>query len=163
MLKRSIIVRDTYEMKNKTLFLILIFLALLTSNSIFSQETRERKNAVSFGLFGTSPIVGITYERLLTNTISAEVGVGFFGLGAGVNYYPFGLKAKKVNFFTGLKYSYIEDFVLLNLDEQFYDSKLYIPIGINYLSPWNMNFGLDIGPAIIGEGFLGNFKIGFRF
>ncbi|MDT7832960.1 hypothetical protein RQM59_11250 [Flavobacteriaceae bacterium S356] len=150
-------------MKSKNPVIVLLFLALITFNDGFSQETRERKNAVSFSLFGTSPILGITYERLLTNTISAEVGVGLIGLGAGVNYYPLGLKARKVNFYTGLKYSYIEDFILLNLDEQFYDSKVYIPIGINYLSPWNMNFGLDIGPAIVGNGFLGNVKIGFRF
>lgn len=150
-------------MKSKNLCITLFVLALLTSNGLFSQETRERKNAVSFGLFGTSPIVGISYERLLTKVISAEVGVGLLGLGAGVNYYPFGLKARKINVYTGLKYSYIDDFILLNLDEEFYDSKLYVPLGINYLSPWNMNFGLDVGPAVVGNGFLGNVKIGFRF
>jgi len=150
-------------MKTKKPLIILILLALLTSSNAMSQEGRERKNSISLSAFGTSPVIGITYERLLTKAISAEAGVGFFGLGIGVNYYPFTVKQGKVNFYTGIKYSYIEDFLIFDLAEHFYDSKLYIPFGINYLSSWNMNFGLDIGPAIVGEGFLGNLKIGFRF
>ncbi len=150
-------------MKTKIPILFIVFLMLFSPGNMFSQETRERKNALSFSAFGTSPILGITYERLLTKSMSVEAGVGLIGLGVGVNYYLFGLKARKVNFYTGLKYSYIDDLILFNLDEQFYDEKLYVPFGINYLSPWNMNFGLDAGPAIVGNGFLGNVKIGFRF
>lgn len=150
-------------MKTRNPLCVILVLVVLISQSVQSQEKRERKNIVSASFFGTSPILGFSYERLLSKSFSAEVGVGLIGLGAGVNYYPFTVQERKVNFYTGIKYSYVEDLIIFDLKDQFYDEKLYIPIGINYFSPWNMNFGLDIGPAIVGQGFLGNLKVGFRF
>lgn len=150
-------------MKIKNPFRVALILTFLICGNMQSQEKRERKNIVSVSIFGASPVAGFTYERLLSKSFSVEAGVGLIGFGVGANYYPFSIEQRKVNFYTGIKYSYIEDLIIFDLKDQFYDEKLYVPVGINYFSPWNMNFGIDIGPAIIGQGFLGNLKVGFRF
>jgi hypothetical protein len=117
---------------------------------LFSQDKKEglegvKKNAVSFNFLGTSPIVGITYERILSEFVSLELGVGMPGFGAGVKIMPFKIKASTMMFTTGLMITYAdykEGFIASGKRVQ-----LYVPIGIGYYGRKGFNFGIDVGPA----------------
>lgn len=97
-------------MKNKYLILICI---LFLGSTIYSQgiknETDEiRKNAISFNLLGTTPVLGITYERILSNKISFEIGLGLPSIGVGMKIFPYGIREEKLMFHTGITATYID-------------------------------------------------------
>lgn len=119
-----------------------------------------RKNAISANLLGSSSIVGLTYERLLSERISAEFGAGYLGVGAGLKIFTSGVKEDKTMFHTGATVTFYTELEA---------TIAYIPIGSSYFGKQGLNFGIDIGPAIISDGdmsifFLwGNLKLGIRF
>lgn len=121
-----------------------------------------KKNAISANLLGTSPVLGITYERLLSQYTGIEVGLGLFSLGAGVKVYPWKAKTGKVVFHTGGTVTYFS----LPLAGELVVA--YVPIGFSFFSPGGFNFGLDLGLAYWQDSFgsvnlWGNLKVGFRF
>lgn len=121
-----------------------------------------RKNGISVNLLGASPLFGLTYERLLARFLSLEVGLGIFGVGAGVKVYPFKAKEGKAIFHTGITRA---------AEAISRKTVTYVPLGISYFSRGGFNFGIDLGPAYYGdnggpdEGFsvYGNLKLGIRF
>ena len=128
---------------------IIIIMSLLLSSNIYSQsfddneplnnnDFIENKNSISINMFGTSGIVGISYERLLFNSLRLEVGVGMFGFGAGISYYPLKIKKNKISPYIGVKHNVI---VLYSY------KSTYIPIGLTYFYGDKFNFGADIGFA----------------
>ena len=158
--------------KRKNYLLFFAFLIIFQLYSQNEKESIERKNSISLNLFGTSGIVGISYERLFINRIGLEVGVGLYGFGGGVIYYPLTIQKNKINPYIGVKYNQLIVFVR---------EATYIPFGITYTSKWNVNFGADIGFAYYPDkqfgtnaplfsikentniGYLWNAKIGYRF
>lgn len=158
--------------KKRTYILIFAFLFIFQLYSQNDKEPIERKNSISLNLFGTSGMAGVTYERLLLNHLGLEAGVGLYGFGGGVSYYPLVVKKNKINPYIGLKYNQI--IVLIR-------EAIYMPIGITYTSKWKLNFGTDMGFAYYPEkkfgsnaplfeikkssqiGYLWNVKIGYRF
>lgn len=82
-------------MKSRTLtLLIFLCISLYNTTSCVAQEVGEwalvsKKNAISLNVAGTTPFVGITYERLLSNQFNLEVGLGVLSIGAAIKYYPF--------------------------------------------------------------------------
>ena len=158
--------------KRNTYLLIFSFLFVFQLYSQNEKELIERKNSISLNLFGTSGIVGVTYERLLFNHIGLEAGFGLYGFGGGITYYPLVVQNNKINPYVGIKYNQI--IVLVR-------EATYVPLGITYTSKWNVNFGADIGLAYYPEkqfgsnaplfsikedsniGYLWNVKIGYRF
>ena len=156
----------------KKAFYIFIFLLVFQSYGQVEKEFVERKNSVSINVFGSSGIAGVTYERLFFNHMGLEVGLGAFGFGGGITYYPLAVQKNKINPYIGVKYNQI----IVMLSEA-----VYAPIGITYTSKWNVTFGADIGFAYYPDkrfggnvpmfkikensqiGYLWNVKIGYRF
>jgi len=153
---------------------IISILILLSSPFSYGQEapaenTSVRKNAISFNILGVTPLVGITYERVLSKKLSIELGVGFPSIGGGIKFFPWNMGTNKLLFYTGFMDSHepFEDFSLI-VD---YPNIAYIPFGISYFGKHGIHWGLDVGPAIAlipaeADGYLipyGNFKVGYRF
>jgi len=144
---------------------------LLSSSTVFAQDNTSdfkniRKNAISVSVLGISPLVGITYDRIVSENLSLEIGVGIPSFGAGVKFYPFGIKESKFMFHTGLSgtYLYTAAFGVWDKDE---DSGIfvgYVPIGVSYFGKKGFNLGADIGPAMADQTLLYyNLKLGYRF
>jgi len=136
------------------------------------------KNSFSGNFFGTSSVIGATYERMISDKIIVEGGIGLVGIGAGFSYYPFNIKKSKLCPYTGIK---ISSLVLVDMGG---GGIVYIPLGLTLFTKNKVNVGMDIGPAYGewneangGPGgavqdkeptsttlyFYGNLKIGFRF
>lgn len=122
----------------------------LCSTIVFSQVKNDgidglKKNAISFNFIGTTPVIGVTYERILSQYLSLEVGVGIPSLGAGVKIMPFKIKGSTMMFTTGFSTTYAD-----YKDNWLSSGKrvqLYVPIGISYYGTKGFNFGFDIGPS----------------
>ena len=109
--------------------------------------TRDRfdeikRNAISANLLGTSSVIGITYERLLSARTSLEFGIGAIGLGAGVKFFPSKVKQSRGIFHTGLSATYHNSLGWGSVVD------LYLPIGLSLFGEKGLNFGIDIGPAL---------------
>ena len=156
---------------------IIIAIVVLKSISGFSQDTTDpkvplKKNAISFNLLGTIAVYGVLYERVLSNKISAEAGIGIVGGGIGLKYYFWDMKHKKPLLYIGLTTAYSPAFFTggeagIGGDGFF----AYIPIGISYFGKKRLNLGLDVGAGSTFKKYhekidiypYGNFRIGFRF
>lgn len=131
----------------KIIFITVVFLC---SISLFSQKKTDKlkgikKNAISFNFLGTTPVVGITYERIISEYMSLELGVGSPGLGAGVKIMPSKIKENTMMFTTGLTTTYAD-----YKDGWLASGKrvqLYVPIGVSYYGIKGFNFGIDLGPG----------------
>lgn len=126
---------------------IIVFFAFLISNNVKAQETETFKNdiethSVSGNVLGSSSLVGITYERVLSKKFIFEVGLGYVGLGTGITFYPFKIKKFNVCPYTGIKFSF------LVLPEVVGAYGGYIPFGVTLFSKHRVNIGIDIGPAL---------------
>ncbi len=128
----------------------LIISMILCSTAVFSQEDSSnfdgiRKNAISFNFLGTTPIIGITYERILFKHLSLEVGVGIPSVGAGIKVFFKEIEEQKMMFNTGLTVFYV-DFG----DDPFIGGSgtvIYLPIGLSFYGIKGFNLGVDAGPA----------------
>lgn len=156
----------------KTFLLSAIVVIFSFTLNAQSNETEIQKNSFSVNILGPSSVVGITYERIVKNSIILEVGVGLIGVGAGISFYPFNIKASKLSPYVGAKFSTA---VLVDVGGGYVG---YIPLGVTFFSKHKINIGLDIGPAygqLSESGFAeneetettiylyGNLKIGLRF
>jgi len=151
----------------KQFVLILIFLPIL----LFGQVIE--KNSISGNILGSSSILGITYERYLSDRIIVEFGVGMVGIGTGLNYYISQIKTESWCPYVGLKYSTL---ILVDMGGGILT---YIPFGVTLFTSSKLNIGADIGPSYakwISSDFMefesnetkkfllhGNIKIGIRF
>ena len=153
----------------KHFLLILIFLPIF----LFGQGFE--KNSISGNILGSSSILGITYERTLSNHIIIEFGVGMVGIGVGLNYYISQIKTEAWCPYVGLKCSTL---ILVDMGGGILT---YIPFGVTFFtsSKLKLNIGADIGPSYakwISSDFMefestetktfslhGNMKIGIRF
>ncbi len=159
----------------------LFFFLFLLHSAIDAQiedQNALQKNVLSLSILGTSSYGGITYERIVSQRASLEMGIGLIGFGLGATYYPFGeIRIGKLNPFLGMKYS---RYTMIHGDLRFV---IYSPFGLIYVSRFGLNFAVDVGPAFFRNisyggrdllasvntypfsnwGVWGNFKIGFRF
>jgi hypothetical protein len=69
---------------------ILLFISTSDSYSQTDQSEQAplKKNAISFSFLGSTPAIGFVYERVLSNKLTGEIGLGVVSAGAGVKYYP---------------------------------------------------------------------------
>ncbi len=152
---------------NVFLTLILVFMSFFVNG----QETTSdfdsmRKNAISFNILGATPIIGITYERIVSKNISVEVGGGIPSFGAGFKYYPSGIKESQMLFHTGLSGSFVESssFDVWGTSDNTWVFLGYLPIGVSYFGKKGFNLGVDLGPAVADTfAIWGNVKVGYRF
>lgn len=57
-------------------------------NSNDPKSRPEEKNFISISLGSTTPVAGVTYERVFAGYFGLEGGIGFFSAGAGFKIYP---------------------------------------------------------------------------
>lgn len=141
-------------MRNRDFFIILT-LILFSFSSLHSQETVEessalRKNGVSFNFFGTTPLIGVTYERIVSDNVVFEVGVGIPSIGMGMKIFPKPVKGEKAMLHFGLTVAYINSGD--NEITGYTGSLVYFPVGFSYYGKNGFNLGLDGGPGILKEG-----------
>jgi hypothetical protein len=149
----------------------------VSSLVVFCQNNGElpiRKNAFSLNIAGITPLVGFSYERLIKQKVCLETGLGLFSYGFGISYLPPKISRGQLHPYLGLKFS---AFALPDVGNHKY---FYLPLGVNYITAYQMQIGFDIGPSIDrhlgGEygvfnkvfpynsvGVYGNVKIGLRF
>ncbi len=72
--------------------LILALLLSLFALNVFSQhehkEKRNKQNSLTVGILqGGGSLVGFDYERLLSKRFGVQVGLGYIGYGAGINFH----------------------------------------------------------------------------
>lgn len=153
------------ESKKQTCIACLLLVNLLLSHRVCAQDLDLKKNVLSVSALGTSSFIGIMYERVITDQIVGEAGIGILSLGLGITYYPFEIKENHVNFYTGLKYgsrNLITNILTTGRNKK--DPVLYIPAGINCISEQSFSLALDFGPSLNGStSIFGNLRIGFRF
>ena len=149
---------------------VIIVLILLCSSNVLSQTLIDksdsiRMNSISINLFGASPLIGISYERLLTKKISIELGIGLPNMGVGTKIFPFNYSENKLIFYSGftITFTLIPSPLANSLVS-------YVPLGLGYYGEKGLIFGIDLGPGIYKEYSFspifipyGNVKIGKRF
>lgn len=160
--------------KSIVIFLGFFIYSLQIIAQTFDEKSLE-ENSFSGNFFGTSSVIGVSYERIISDKIILEGGIGLVGIGAGFSYYPFNIKKSKFCPYTGIK---ISSLVLVDIGG---GSIVYMPLGLTLFTKNRVNVGMDIGPAYgkwnEANGrpfqdkeptsttlyFYGNLKIGFRF
>lgn len=154
----------------KNYFLLSLSLVFISFSGNAQEATSGidgmRKNAISFNILGTTPIIGITYDRLVSENVSLEIGAGIPSIGAGFKYYPWNIKESKILFHVGLSTSFIfsEAFDVWGTSDKSGVFMGYLPIGISYFGKNGFNLGVDIGPAVAAIVTpYGNLKLGYRF
>ena len=150
------------------LSLSLVFISFLgNAQEATSGIDGMRKNAISFNIGGTTPFIGITYERVVSENVSLEIGAGIPSIGVGMKYFPWGIKESKFLFHVGLTSIFLSHESLDiwgTSDESGVFVVGYLPIGISYFGKNGFNLGVDVGPAIAANfGPYGNIKLGYRF
>ena len=151
------------KLKNSILFSsYIIYLFFL--NHLNAQDLITEKNTISLSILGTSSYVGVTYERMITDELVGELGIGLLSVGLGGTFYPWKIKENHINFYTGLKYRSRNIITKVFLIDDKKDPVFYIPIGLNYSASEGMNLALDVGPSLHGSmSIFANLRVGFRF
>lgn len=140
----------------KILLLLIACTFLLSTNNDNAQEITKNdkvqeitkndneieKNSFSGNLLGSSSLIGISYERLLSEKFVFEIGVGIVGIGTGITFYPFKIKLDEICPYTGIKISSVG---LVDVGGGYGG---YIPFGLTFFSKHRINVGIDIGPAL---------------
>ena len=116
---------------------------------------------------GAAPLLGISYERVVTKKSSLEAGLGLPSIGMGYKRFPAGLKEQKSIFHYGITVIYLNsgDNEIIGFE----GAIIYAPVGLSYFGKGGFHFGIDIGPGIVKEGWyndfipFGNIKLGRRF
>ena len=109
--------------------------------------------------------MGITYERILSDKINFEIGLGIPSIGVGMKVFPSGIREGKLMFHTGITATYFDT------RDSFLDALgviAYLPLGMSYFGEAGFNFGIDVGPGVaMGDETVfvpyGNLKVGYRF
>lgn len=129
----------------KYIYIILLFSIL--SNQSFAEGCYRPlgpplKNSFSFNILGTGTYIGFSYERLIKQRLSLEVGFGLVGAGVGVSFYPFGIDPYG-GFapYSGIKTTFN------TMGSGGEKNITYIPIGVTYFTQNKMAFGIDVGPS----------------
>ena len=161
-------------MKIKRLTIIFIFVVFTTS--VYTQNKLDniymlRKNAISFSILGPTPLLGITYERVLAPKLSVELGIGLPSAGLGIKIFPTNIQVDIPLFHIGITATY---FATQESEMTPAPSLVvYIPIGVAVFKRGGFNFAFDMGPGYAfnmgsndsWDRFLpyGNLKFGKRF
>jgi hypothetical protein len=131
--------------------------------------SQDHQNIISGNILGSSSAIGLSYERIVSDNLSLELGIGLIGIGAGATVYPWKIQTSSLCFYTGFK---VSSFVLVDVGGG------TVAYGVSFFSPANWMIGLDVGPAngkLVSSSFggatsettrfyiYGNFRLGFRF
>jgi len=164
-----------FHLKITTLFILLIFSVCVSAKKDGEEGSEVEKNSVSGNILGAGPVIGLTYERILSEELIGEVGIGLLGIGVGITYYPLKIKVANLCPYTGLKFA---AFALVDWGA---NSTGYIPFGLTFFFKRGLNMGFDFGPAVhtynpadypperrdeptsTFYGAYGNLKLGIRF
>ena len=138
-MNRVLINIDTMKKKK---YLVLLVLSLFVWNTYSQKKTYDfesmDKNAITVGFFGTTPIIGVTYERITSKYLSWEVGLGIASAGIGVKVVPFGIRPNKFTFHTGITNWYW-------LVPGAFSPAIYVPLGFSFYGKESFNFSFDMG------------------
>jgi len=159
----------------KTFWLVVLYLAVCDVNCGWSQningsDSVTRKQAISFNAAGTTPFMGFTYERLISNKFNLEAGLGLYSVGTGIKFFPIPIADNKMVFHTSLGFNlFATPFDTFGSGDV--SSISYLMIGLSYFGRDGFNFGIDVGPSVNYDftfnetsfPFYGNLKLGYRF
>jgi hypothetical protein len=103
---------------------------------------RRTKKCYFLQLLRDLSVIGITYERIVSEYVSLEVGVGLPSIGIGAKIFFSKIQEQKMMFNTGLTATYVDfgDGYLFNGSGVI----IYVPIGLSYYGLKGFNFGIDV-------------------
>lgn len=163
-------------MNRKTIqFFLIICLSICTTSFCFAQEVEEwepvtKENSISLNIAGTTPFIGVAYERLISDRFNLEAGLGVFSVGVEIKYFPFPIYNNKMVFHLALGTNlFATPFDTFGSGD--FSSTNYLAFGLSYFGREGFNFGLGIGPSInydftfeeVALSIYGNLKLGYRF
>ena len=145
--------------------IIVVLLVMITCNTFGQKETYDfesmGKNAISVGILGATPALGVSYERIASKYVSLEIGVGIASIGFGMKVVPLGIQPNKFRFHSGIIYTRVAYPEV---------SVFYVPFGFTFYGKKLINFSCDFGPTSFNESlnetaltaYMG-IKVGFRY
>lgn len=113
----------------------------INHRSIRQTPKASRKNIISGSIAGMTPLIGVTYERLISARFGVEAGIGIPSAGLGVKYYFPKVRESKLGMHLGASHHI---FVMPWAGGW----KTYFPIGINRMSGNGLRWSFDLGPKI---------------
>jgi len=158
-------------------FTLLLILGICFTNveSCMSQMDEKwveitKKNAISINIAGTTPFIGITYERLLSNRLNVEVGLGVYSIGVAAKYFPFPIFNNKMVLHAAIGTNLFKT-PFDSFSAEGFSNTNYVTIGLTYFGKEGFSFALDLGPGInydfnfneFSNLIYGNLKLGYRF
>ena len=132
--KKKIMSKFCYKLM---LLLVLIFPLVGTSQTSTTDKTIFPDKILSVKLGADDPWLGVTYEKLISQSVGLEGQIGFFGASFGVKYYFLALENKKINFSAGISPG-------LGLS----GGKVYFPVAVNFWLKGNYRISFDMGPTV---------------
>lgn len=143
------------------------FTVNLYGQSIDEKSTIDfNKNAISISVLGTTPVFGLSYDRLIGNKFFLELGLGYtifeqnLSLGSSLKVTPMLSRNSIFPFFIGISTSYV-------IEDKLYGVLGYLPLGAMTNPNKKTLFSFDLGPGIFLDGYdfaiWGNIKLGHRF
>ncbi len=130
----------------------------------------SRKQAISFNAAGSTPFIGVTYERLLSERLNVEAGLGLYSVGTAIKFFPLPIADNKMVLHAGLGTNlFATPFDTFGSGDV--SSTTYLVIGLSYFGKDGFNFAFDVGPSINYDftfhetalPIYGNLKLGYRF
>lgn len=115
---------------------------------------------------GGIPLAGFVYERAVSDHFALEAGAGWISGMAGLKYFPFKMKTRKLLIYTGVEGSFSPLYSDCELCFGGDGYLAYLPVGLGYFGKKGLHLGLDGGIATLfdNDAFLyGGLKIGKRF
>ncbi len=150
------------------MFILHTFYAQIKTNNL-----QKKKNAISLCALGISPLIGFSIERMLSDKLAIEVGIGQqkYGITSGI-----GIKYVTTDFQIQKLKAHIAPSIFFNDWDNLKDNYKgryicgYLGVGANYIDKYGFNYSIDIGPIFSFEklrtnGFspYGSLKFGYRF
>lgn len=119
-----------------------------------SAREERVKSVLSLQIGIAEPLLGLSYERLFSTKVAAEVAIGLIGVSIGPKLYLFSVLPEQVNFYVGV----------IGGAGYFSEGAYgYLPIGISRLGKNNFMLSFDVGPHT-GNGYSNSeFGAGARF
>lgn len=97
--------------------------------------------SLSINLLGAASLAGVTYDKIINEYFTWEVGLGAAGVGAGLSYYPKKMRVNTLCPYVGVKLNAI---ALVDLGSGYGG---YVLVGVTFFEVSRFNFGIDVGPG----------------
>jgi hypothetical protein len=128
-------------MKIRLITSLIVFYAINAHGQLLNPRA-EYKNGISLYGVGPNAIGSISYDYFISPNVSAEAGIGFIGVHAGIKYHFGGTRPdlRWTPYFGG-------SFTRSLFPSVGLDYLPYFPIGLQYIGKNKFNFAFEVAPV----------------